>query len=345
MHDELYNYDVVLSFAGEDRDFVDKVAKILTSNDIQFFYDKDKEVELWGKELPEELDLVFRKQARFAVIFISKNYFKKIWPTLEKRSMLSRAMESPSEYILPARFDDTELPGVRPTIGYIDLREHTPQSFAELIMQKIKKKTIIKAEPAVSKTIDYSIVQPVVGYDLAMNILTLCYNIRDEIKKCQHPFMSVAELSQRKNEGKKKEGESSRDSDILDGWYATSKRYGKIIDIKNELDKLKIKAEISFGIESRKKIEDLFYIIRSLGIAIQSCYEGKLYDIDQGNRYITNRNIINGINPFDYQAGEGNIGYNNDGGFEEGFRLSIKNLTEYFRNILSELLKLSEKKK
>jgi len=340
MHDELYNYDVVLSFAGEDRDFVDKVAKILTTNDIQIFYDKDKEVELWGKELPEELDLVFRKRGRFAVIFISKNYLEKIWPTLEKRSMLSRAMESHSEYILPARFDDTELPGLRPTIGYIDLRKQNPQSFAELIIRKIKKKKIIEAESAESKTTDYSIVQPMVGYDLAMNILTLCYKIRDEIKNCQHPFMSVAELSQRRNEGKKREGESSRDSDILDGWYATFKRYEKIIDIKNELDKLKIKAEILFGIESRKKIENLFYIIRSLGIAIQSYYEGKLHDIHQGNRDIINRNIINGINPFDYQEGEGNMDYNNDGGFEERFRLSVKNLTEYFRNILSELLKL-----
>lgn len=25
------------------------------------------------------------------------------------------------EYILPTRFDDTEIPGIQPTIGYVDL--------------------------------------------------------------------------------------------------------------------------------------------------------------------------------------------------------------------------------
>lgn len=46
MESEHYDYDVVLSFAGEDREFVEKVAKILTDNQIRIFYDRDYEVEL-----------------------------------------------------------------------------------------------------------------------------------------------------------------------------------------------------------------------------------------------------------------------------------------------------------
>jgi hypothetical protein len=38
---------------------------------------------------------------------------------------------------LPARFDDTEIPGILPTIGYVDLNEFTPEKFAELIKMKI----------------------------------------------------------------------------------------------------------------------------------------------------------------------------------------------------------------
>jgi hypothetical protein len=35
-----YDYDVALSFAGEDRDYVDKVAKMLHALGVRVFYDK-----------------------------------------------------------------------------------------------------------------------------------------------------------------------------------------------------------------------------------------------------------------------------------------------------------------
>jgi len=44
-------------------------------------------------------------------MFISKEYAEKPWTKHERRSDLSRALEE-DEYVLPARFDDTELPGL-----------------------------------------------------------------------------------------------------------------------------------------------------------------------------------------------------------------------------------------
>jgi hypothetical protein len=38
---------------------------------------------------------------------------------------------------LPVRFDDTEIPGLAPTIGYLDARVLTPSKLAELIRQKL----------------------------------------------------------------------------------------------------------------------------------------------------------------------------------------------------------------
>lgn len=46
-----YKYDITLSFAGEDREYVDKVAQILKDKDVRVFYDKFEEVGLWGKDL------------------------------------------------------------------------------------------------------------------------------------------------------------------------------------------------------------------------------------------------------------------------------------------------------
>jgi len=130
-------YEVVLSFAGEDREYVEEVAKYLKNNDVKVFYDKYEEVTLWGKDLAEHLDKVYRGSARYCVMFISKDYANKVWTTHERRSALAKAIKEKEEYILPVRFDDTEIPGLRQTIGYVDLSKKTPDQLGEMILQKL----------------------------------------------------------------------------------------------------------------------------------------------------------------------------------------------------------------
>jgi hypothetical protein len=130
-------YEIVLSFAGEDREYVDQVAAILRSNDVSLFYDNYEEVTLWGKNLTEHLHKVYSSSARFCVMFISVNYAEKVWPTHERRSAFEKALASKEEYILPARFDDTEIPGLHKHIGYVDLRKKTPKELARMIVEKL----------------------------------------------------------------------------------------------------------------------------------------------------------------------------------------------------------------
>lgn len=131
-------FDVALSFAGEDREFVRKVARSLGEDSIRVFYDEDEIVETWGKNLVDYLDDIYRVRSHFVVIFISKHYANKSWANHERQSAMARALIERGEYILPARFDDTELEGLQPTIGYIDLRKETPESFAKTLIEKIK---------------------------------------------------------------------------------------------------------------------------------------------------------------------------------------------------------------
>ena len=44
-----------------------------------------------------------------------------------RRSALAAAIQARHEYVLPARFDATELPGLKPSIFYIDLAEKTSE--------------------------------------------------------------------------------------------------------------------------------------------------------------------------------------------------------------------------
>jgi adenylate kinase family enzyme len=130
-------YAVALSFAGEDRDYVELVASFLRKAGISVFYDRDEEAVLWGKNLYDHLRHVYAEAAEYTVIFVSKAYARKVWTNHERESAQSRAFRESCEYILPARFDDTELPGLLNTIGYIDLRQKAPEELASLIVEKL----------------------------------------------------------------------------------------------------------------------------------------------------------------------------------------------------------------
>ena len=133
-----YQYDVALSFAGEDREYVEQVAVYLKSRGVNVFYDNFEEVALWGKDLQAHLREVFGASARYCVLFISQHYKEKLWPTYERRAALERALKEKGEYILPARFDDTELPELSSVIAYVNLQKKTPEQFGEMIIKKLR---------------------------------------------------------------------------------------------------------------------------------------------------------------------------------------------------------------
>ncbi|MCR3747482.1 TIR domain-containing protein [Lentzea californiensis] len=139
-------YDVCLSFAGEDRPYVDEVARHLTELGVTRFYDTDEQADLWGKNLIEHLDQIYRHDSRFCVMFVSEHYARKMWTKHERQSAFDRALISDTEYVLPVRFDDTELPALRIGTGYLDLRRLTPRELAVMIAKKVG--TPVAAPPA-----------------------------------------------------------------------------------------------------------------------------------------------------------------------------------------------------
>lgn len=132
-----FDYDVALSFAGEDRPVVDQLASALTDEGVRVFYDDYEQAELWGKDLYQHLQGVYRDRARYCVVFVSGAYAQKLWPRHELKQAQARAFTESQEYILPVRLDDTEVPGLNATIGYIDLRHHTVDELNDVILQKL----------------------------------------------------------------------------------------------------------------------------------------------------------------------------------------------------------------
>jgi len=130
-------YDVVFSFAGEDRAYVEKVARCLRTKGVRVFYDKDEQADLWGKDLAEHFHLVYGQSGRFCVMFISAAYVEKMWTRHERRTALARALKEFGEYILPARFDNTPVDGIRETVAYIGLQNLTPAGLGKEIFKKL----------------------------------------------------------------------------------------------------------------------------------------------------------------------------------------------------------------
>ena len=92
---------------------------------------------MWGKDLYSHLDEIYQHLCRYCILFTSKEYADKVWTNHERRSMQARALAEKQEYILPARFDDTPIPGLRDTIHYIDLKRTSASDLADLALQKL----------------------------------------------------------------------------------------------------------------------------------------------------------------------------------------------------------------
>lgn len=135
-----FEYDVALSFAGEDRKHAEDLANCLRRKNIRVFYDRYEEGALWGKNLYDHLHVIYSQRAMYCVIFISRKYLEKAWTSHERKSAQERALhEKDGEYILPIRIDDTDVPGIFKTIGYQRIDVGT-QKLCDLLVEKIHAK-------------------------------------------------------------------------------------------------------------------------------------------------------------------------------------------------------------
>ena len=130
-------WDVALSFAGAQRSYVGQVAEELKARGIRCFYDADELVRLWGTHLAEELPRIYAHESAAVVVFVSADYAGRDWTRLERRAAFSRAVAEAGVYVLPARFDDSELPGLLPDAVAVDLRRYAPRQFADLVVAKL----------------------------------------------------------------------------------------------------------------------------------------------------------------------------------------------------------------
>lgn len=180
-----FEYDVALSFAGEDRGFVKECAEILRSLNVNVFYDNYEKEVLLGKDLYSYLADIYQNRAHFAVVFISKSYKKKRWTKHELEYITARKFKQDEEYLLPIKLDDTELNEIPTTTGY--LQGDTPLKVAITIAKKINSK--LDVELMLSE-LEYHLP----NYKITVDGSNVVFDCPEEDFYCTYPLGLMMEL-------------------------------------------------------------------------------------------------------------------------------------------------------
>jgi hypothetical protein len=107
-----FEYEVVLSFAEEDRAVAEEFASLLRAKGIQVMYDESQNAELGGGDFVTHIAELYRTKAYYCVMFISRHYPLQTWAEAERTAAQEHSLRDADEYILPIRLDDTEVPGI-----------------------------------------------------------------------------------------------------------------------------------------------------------------------------------------------------------------------------------------
>jgi hypothetical protein len=148
-------FKVSLSFSGEHRDYMEKLAKCLhdrlNSKDVDekdgaVFYDFWFEGEINGPSADEYLQAIYHKDSQMIVVGVAQQYDEKPWCQAEWDAIQAllfriRPSKDPRDRlrVFFLRFDDAEVGGIWPNYGYTDASERKPHEVADLIIDRLKR--------------------------------------------------------------------------------------------------------------------------------------------------------------------------------------------------------------
>jgi ribosomal protein L30E len=121
-----YEYDVCISFAGEQRDIAHKIAKRLKWNNtmIKVFYDDFEKIKILGNDLYTYLFDVYSKKSRMCIILFSEEYLNKNWTRHELKAAQEKLLNEKKSCIIPIKIGAKfELPIGFKNISYFNYNE------------------------------------------------------------------------------------------------------------------------------------------------------------------------------------------------------------------------------
>lgn len=147
-----YQYDVVLSFAGEQREYALQLAQKLRQLDLDVFYDRWETNELWGGNLSSLLASKYIEESLLCIVLFSKEYYAKPFTQMEFKYVMARR-EYDNSYVNPISMDGTVHKDWPENGAYIDSSKYSIDQIALSIRAKVitKKKELKLIDPEFHK--------------------------------------------------------------------------------------------------------------------------------------------------------------------------------------------------
>ncbi|MCR6483999.1 toll/interleukin-1 receptor domain-containing protein [Amycolatopsis sp. OK19-0408] len=132
-------YDIAVSFAGEQREYVVQFVEACKARGISVFYDRDLTNDWWGKNFIREQRKVYGKNTRYFLPFISTEYLAKPVPRDEFSAAMITAVNRGDGYVLPVLWGHVEVPTdlLHPHIHHLRADDYTPEQLAEAVARRI----------------------------------------------------------------------------------------------------------------------------------------------------------------------------------------------------------------
>lgn len=138
MSTDTERYDVGLSYAGEDREKVEKVLLELSKRNIRAFYDRNEKPMMWGQNAARILGTIYTERCRHFMPFISAHYVKKAFPNFEYEKALTKAIKTREpEFVLPVRLDGSKFDLLDESVIYLNYDEEGPEEIAKHLAVKL----------------------------------------------------------------------------------------------------------------------------------------------------------------------------------------------------------------
>lgn len=134
-----YKFDIAISFAGADRAIAETICRRIQAAGLRVFYDRDHQHALLGEDLADQLQRTYLDDSRFAIVVVSRAFLNSRWAgNWEWRAVLARMQRQRAGYVLPYVVEETDLPGLNPTLGYVSAQDYSAVEFAELVVRKVR---------------------------------------------------------------------------------------------------------------------------------------------------------------------------------------------------------------
>ena len=132
-------FRVAFSFAGEKRDFVAEVARILANRfgEDAILYDKFHEAEFARYDLGIHLPRLYGEQSDLIVPVLCTAYDTKRWTGWEWVHIYGLLTKADGHRVMPSRFEYATPEGLSTTAAFIELDDKTADQFATLILERL----------------------------------------------------------------------------------------------------------------------------------------------------------------------------------------------------------------